>query len=120
MDCSKIEKIIRQKFSDINFNVDSLSRELNVSASHLRELICINYNMCPQKLIESIRLENAVELMANNEKTYTIAVKSGYSSTRTLRRAFKKRIGISLTTLKELLNNQQAEMEEVLNRIWQN
>ena len=90
-----IEKKIRERYNDANFTVEKLAEELHISESYLREIIYINFFMSPQRLIETIRIQKALECLLKDEKVYITAGKIGYSNIRSFRRAFSKRLGLT-------------------------
>jgi len=120
---SKIEAAIRLKYRDRNFCVEMLAQELVISKSHLREFVCINYLMSPQKLIETIRLEHAIELLARDEKIYIVASKAGYCNIRSFRRAFLSRLGI-IPSKYRLILQQNENKDDIMNisikNLWNN
>ena len=122
MNPKEIENHIRQRFDDRSFDVSALANELNISESYLREIVNLNYDCSPHHLIETIRLEKAVLLLNNGHMNiYSVCSKVGYSSRKTFRTAFKKRTGISLHELKDILGtskNVQGEIEKMMHHIW--
>ena len=124
MHIEKIVNAISNRYIDRLFGVTELAYELNSSESNLREIVCMNFGMSPQKLIETIRLEKTIKLIATDSKQYSIAKTVGYSSTRSLRRAFQKRIGMSPSMYKNILfnNNQQTYefIQETILGLWNN
>ena len=91
---SDIEYIILQHFFDQNFNVERLAEYLNISISYLREIVCFQYGICPQKLIEKFRLEKSIHYINNQNKLYIVARNVGYANMRSFRRAFIKTFGL--------------------------
>jgi len=122
MTANEIEKQIRNNFFNFSFDVHLLSEKLNLSESYLREIINLHFNCSPHHLIETIRLEEAVRLLNNNDlKIYSIASRVGYSNLRTFRRSFYKRFSISPQCLKDLIlnsENQSKEIERILHALW--
>jgi AraC-like DNA-binding protein len=67
-------------------------------------------------LIETFRLEKAIDLIGEGEKIYLIADKVGYGSYLSFRFAFNKRVGISPHKFKESLDNKLNESNELINK----
>ncbi len=86
--------IHHQKFLDPSLNMDSLSKELNMSTSHLSKVIngLSRYNF--SDYINSFRVEQAKRLLSNEEfAKYTIVaigLECGFNSKSTFYSAFKK------------------------------
>lgn len=82
-----------------------LANKFNVGQTHFREIVHSNFIMSPQQLIETIRLEEGSKLVSNGVKIYEVAIKVGYSHTKSFRRAFKRRFGFSPNQFKQKLKN---------------
>lgn len=63
---------IVENCSDPQFNVSALAEKVGQSASYLREYAYTHYGMSVQLLIETIRLERAVESARSEEKQIAI------------------------------------------------
>jgi two-component system response regulator YesN len=86
-----IIKTIKSQYDNPNFNVSALALCNEVSTSYIRELINYKYGICPQQLIEKLRLKRAKELLMDTDlKIYEISKKVGYCNIKTFRIAFKK------------------------------
>jgi len=120
MDSDYLLKHIREKIYDNCLTVQSLAYDLNLSPSYLREFVNINFNTSPQILIETVRLEAAIKLICkNNACLYSIRSSIGYSNPKTFRQAFKRRLKISPSELKEKINKSQVENEKIIIReLW--
>ena len=110
-----IKNIIRENYNNKDFNIEMLAQWINLSTSYCRDIICRDFGMPPQHLIETFRLEKAIDLIQNGNKIYKIAVKVGYGSYHSFRFAFKKRVGISPHKFKESLDNQLNDSDELIN-----
>jgi len=98
----RIMEIIRTRFSDYRLTVDELATEAKISVSHLRELTCDALGRPPQWLIETVRLEEALKMIAEtNGNLYAICKNVGYASQKAFRKAFRKRIGITPSIYRE-------------------
>jgi AraC-like DNA-binding protein len=124
MQIDQIANAISNRYMDSLFGVTELAYELNMSESNLREIVCMNFGMSPQKLIETVRLEKTIKLISIDSKQYSIAKIVGYASTRSFRRAFQKRIGMSPSKYKNILfnNNQQTYkiVQDTILGLWNN
>jgi AraC-like DNA-binding protein len=123
MELYRIIRAIVSNYDNSLFGVNELAEQLRISQSYLRELTCMNFGMCPHKLIETIRLEKTIELLTQNAKQYRIAKRVGYASTRSFRRAFQKRLGISPGIFKHMvLNNSYNKdnyIRQIKSELWQ-
>lgn len=117
-----IEALIRSMASDPNLSVDAVARCQGLSSSYLRELAHFAFKMSPRKMIETVRLENAVSLMKSGTyDIYTICTRIGYSNTKTFRAAFEKRIGWCPSEFSQSLRvsrNQTMAADIIVKRLW--
>ncbi len=58
-----IEKIIADRFDDPQFDVKRLAASLGVSTQYLYEVVNIALGVTPRRLIESLRLRKAAQLI---------------------------------------------------------
>jgi len=118
----EIENHIKERCFDKSFNVESLSEELQVSESYLREIININYHCSPHHLIETIRLEKAIRLLADYDMNiYSVCANVGYANLKTFRQAFKRRTGMSPKEFKGFIkqsNNVKGAIENTIECLW--
>ncbi len=123
MDFFKIlEAVIRMNYRDINFNVDELSRISRISLSHLREQVRLHYGFPPHFLIENIRLENSFYLLMLDFDICDISIDVGFANCKSYRRTFKRRLNVSPTEFKKLLNtneeNKLIKLNFFKNYLW--
>jgi methylphosphotriester-DNA--protein-cysteine methyltransferase len=123
MDFFKIlEAMIRMNYRDINFNVDELSRISRISLSHLREQVRLHYGFPPHFLIENIRLENSFYLLMLDFDICDISIDVGFANCKSYRRTFKRRLNLSPTEFKKLLNtdeeNKLIKLNFFKNYLW--
>ena len=114
MNPKEIESHIKNRYADKSFDVNCLSRELKLSDSYLREIINLNYNCSPHWLIETIRMEKAIQLLCDNQLTiYTVCSKVGYANLKTFRTAFKKRNGLTPDEFRTKIKEEKTKKKEV-------
>lgn len=101
-----VEKVIRENISDPNFCVKKLISILNVSRSYLYDFVNENYGVGLQRLIETYRLDKAIDLISDGVKFRDVCRKCGYLRMRTFRGAFKRRLGISPSEFKRKLDDE--------------
>jgi transcriptional regulator GlxA family with amidase domain len=113
---------VRKRFADNSFTVQCCADELNFSKSYLREIVHSTFKTSPQKLIETIRLEAAIKILYKNNATiYSVCTAAGYSNQKTFRGAFRRRLNISPSELKEKFKNSlnsQKVCEAYINSLW--
>ena len=102
-----LESVIRMNYWDESFNVDQLSRISRISLSHLREQVRLHYGFSPHFLIENIRLEKSFYLLVQDFDICDISIDVGFVNSQSYRRTFKRRLNISPTEFKELLNTDE-------------
>ncbi len=121
---NKIVQIILENYTNPQFNVDYLACKLGISRSFLRELVYTNYGISVRRLIETIRLENAIKLLANqSEIIERIRVKTGYAYSKTFRTAFKKRLNYTPEELKNIFLNavdKDTDVQNLIKILWNN
>ena len=90
--CKYIET--NKTFLNPNVNLDNVSKDLQISSSHLSKIINKNHNLNFTDLINEYRVDHAKTLLLNpNFNNYTIiaiGLESGFNSKSTFYNAFKK------------------------------
>lgn len=119
----KILEKVQNGFTDYQFTVEVLAREVGLSVSALRERSHFHYKMSPRKLIETVRLEEALKLISKNHTQclYEVCCNVGYLSLRTFLDAFKKRLNITPTEWKDTMGdwkNDCKELEKWIKLLW--
>jgi AraC-like DNA-binding protein len=100
----EISALIEGRFRDPDFCVKTICRDMGTSMSMLHELLSVRFGTTPHTLIEKRRLMEALALMELNHSTLgAIARACGFSSMRTFRRVFKKRLGVPPSEANERL-----------------
>lgn len=101
---AEIENCIKDNMKDSQFCIRMLLDKFNISRSHFWELISKHYHMSPFKLIETIKLEKAIQLIAeNNDSLLHISEEAGYKNIKPFRNAFKKRLKMTPSECKHRL-----------------
>ncbi len=90
--CKYIET--NKTFLNPNVNLDNVSKDLQISSSHLSKIVNKNHNLNFTDLINEYRVDHAKTLLLNpNFNNYTIiaiGLESGFNSKSTFYNAFKK------------------------------
>jgi len=110
-----LEGVIRMNYRDQNFNVDELSRTFRISLSHLRERVRMHYGFPPHFLIENIRLENSFYLLILDIDICDICIDVGFANSQSYRRTFKRRLNLSPTEFRQLMNKDERNKLGKLN-----
>ena len=117
-----LEAVIRMNYRDTNLNVDELSRISRVSLSFLRERVRLHYGFPPHFLIENIRLENSFYLLVQDFDICDISIDVGFTNSQSYRRTFKRRLNVSPTEFKKLLDkdeeNKLIKLNFFKNYLW--
>jgi len=117
----KIQMVISKNIADHNFGVEMLAHELNISISYLREIVNDYFRMNPQRLIESIKMEKASQLLYQGLAIDVVRQKTGYTNSRTFRRVFKKKTHIPPSTFQKIVCNAKGKPVSLLpfiKQIW--
>ena len=76
--------------------ISDISKVCNMSETHFRRTFEEYINMTPADYVNFVRVQKACELLRNTDDSMDgIAIKSGFSTTSTLNRNFKKYLGVS-------------------------
>ncbi len=117
----QIEEIIQKNFTDPNFNVTVLYEKIGYCESRSFEMIYKYFGMNAQQLIESFRLHQALNMLAEGNLVHKIYGKVGYANVRTFRFAFKKRFKLSCCKCREKLLGCDCsiiELEQFYSTLW--
>ncbi len=99
-----IESVIQANIANPSFGVNQLAEEIGISVSYLREITWIEYDMSPRFLIETIRIETALNLLSlDHQNLCQISKQTGFNHPKTFRRTFQRRLDISPSECKENL-----------------
>lgn len=101
-----VEGLIEEQFRDPGFCVKTLCTELGINMTTLHESLSVRYGATPHFLIETRRLKEALTLMKSNHSCLGAIVSGcGFSSIRTFRRAFQRRLGMRPSGAMDELSN---------------
>jgi AraC-like DNA-binding protein len=105
----EIERFILENLENPNFDVHNLSRCFGFSVSGLFDFVYDIFGTTPYRLIETYRIDRAIDLIASGVKMKDVFKKCGYWRARTFRGAFKRRLGISPMEFKREIENGIAD-----------
>lgn len=94
--------ILRQVFHRVRrdpagHTVASLAADANISARHLGRLFRAELGLTPARWLEKTRLSLAQRLLLDGRSVTSAALRSGFGSDDTLRRAFDRHLGVTPT-----------------------
>ena len=110
----RIIRFLMENITEPQLNVNSIAKELKKNRSYIFRIVIKQCNCSPQRLIETKRITLALELLSKGEKVIYTAIKTGFVNGYNLRRAFKKRLGITPSDFKEKCCKAE-NIEDVLN-----
>ena len=88
--------VIRRLLERTELSVPDVAEECHVSTTHLIRLFKQYLGVTPKKFMDRLRVERACELLQHTDKSMEeIAVASGFSEARQMRRLFHEIRGIS-------------------------
>lgn len=107
----KIDAIIAENYTDVEFNVNKIADMLDMTANSLS----VAYRRKTEKnILENIqqyRVNEAKRLLEEgDESVEVIAKKSGFASNTTFRRVFKKATGVSASIYREMKKKEKEEV----------
>lgn len=93
----ELKRLINVHFEkDQAFSLDSIAKEMNLSASYLSSIFKKNEKMTYKEYIHSLRLNMACDLLTNSNLTIEeVALHCGYQESSSFSRAFKKIYNLS-------------------------
>jgi len=120
----RIYHIIKKNRNNSEFNVKWLAKDMDISYSYLYEIVYKFFDMSPQRLIETIRLEQSIYLISEGMKLIKLYRKLGYDNVRTFRQAFQKRLGMNYSNCRALFENgnkmnNQKIIQELIACLWE-
>lgn len=96
--CRKARLLIEANYSDKNFSLQSIARELHISYGYLSGQFTRFYHQSLKAYLIEVRMKRAKELiLQRNMKIYEVAEEVGYSDSRYFSDAFRKHFGVSPT-----------------------
>ena len=98
----RIIKIIKENFTNPDFNVNKLAEELNINRSYLYKNTIKIFKCNPKHLIAITRISLALELLTKGEKVTYAAYKTGFNNLYNIRRAFKQKLKITPSDFRKL------------------
>ncbi len=97
----KVLNVVESNISDEQFSVDKLAEEANMSVSQLNRKLGALIDQPAGRLIRSMRLQRAADLLKNNSGTIAeICYQVGFNDQTSFTRAFKKQFGESPSKFK--------------------
>ena len=107
-----LEYISREYRQDIK--IQELARKCCMSETHFRRLFVEYMNVTPVEYINMVRVQMACEMMKKtNASMEEVAIKSGFSTTSTLNRNFKRIIGTTPYQWKKNPENYESKLISV-------
>lgn len=93
---TKAIEYVREHYADSGLNVESVCKNLSVSTAYFSTVFKKETGKTFINYLTEYRMEQALDLLLNqDEKTYVIAEKVGYSDPNYFSYAFKKQFGMS-------------------------
>lgn len=90
----EIRNLVQSNHADPSFCVKKLAVLAGISTSYLRECVHRNYRVSPHVLIETYRVQRAVQLLQSSHcPVEEVAMRAGFWSAKTFRRAFRRKFG---------------------------
>ncbi len=97
-----VEEFVQHNYMNNATNVDYIARKLNCSINNLNRKFRAVRNMTLGEYLSNYRIKMVKDEIILGNSMQSIAENCGYSSVRTLNRAFKKTIGITPSEYKKL------------------
>jgi len=97
----RLIKYINHNYTDSNMNVDQLGAEFSLSPSYLSNLFKLKTGEMLRDYIAKVRLQNARKMLLAGIKIKDVATKSGFASSKSFVRAFKRYFGTTPSQYKK-------------------
>ena len=102
----KIKETVKQSFADPNLSIYKISEFVGISEKMLTSLFKEHVGMNLSDYIEEIRLNHAkLKLSQTEESIEDIAIRCGYNSGHSFRRAFKRNVGSSPSEFRKMMED---------------
>ena len=110
--------LIKTGYCDYQFTVRTLAEAAGICVSYLEEKLHAKHGIYPQKLIETVRISEALKMMAANSKKdfYDISKAVGYKNPKATRLAFKRRLGTTPDCCRRMIES--GNEKNLMNKIW--
>ncbi len=103
----KAMNIIHANYSS-GVSISSLAKECNISERYLRKLFTVHLESTPQEYCNNLRINKAVELLADHKNPIKeVAYSVGYSTPQYFSRMFKEKYGFSPQVYRKILFESQ-------------
>lgn len=97
-----IKTYIKDNYKDASLCLNKISDEFGISESYFSYLFKAETNQNFSEYLESIRMEQAVDLLKNSDINISdLYLELGYNNANSFRRAFKKVYGVSPKTMRD-------------------
>lgn len=94
----ELERIIREKYQDVNFSLVMLAERMNTSEQHLYKDFKLYFGVTFSDYLENLRIQKAGQLLMEGIAVKEVADQVGYGSDYSFRRAFKRNTGMTPST----------------------
>ena len=103
---AKINRIIEESYSDMNFGGEQLADKLDISPSYLKKIFKSNMEISLNEYIASYRLEKVTQLLRDTDiPIIAIAEQCGFYNVNYFYTMFKKKYGVTANTYRQINNN---------------
>ena len=90
----KVREVVEANYSDVDFNVEHLSKAIYLSPSQLQRKLVAIIGYPPIRFIRLVRLKKAQELLKNTDLSITaVSLSCGFSDPGYFARIFKQEFG---------------------------
>ena len=118
-----IKTVIKKNMADYQFSVARLADDIGISYSYLYQVVVNLYQMTPHCLIETIKMESAINMISQGHKMTHIYKELGYGNIRSFRHAFSKRMNMNFRTCRSKLENcvpyeKEIKRDRYISKLW--
>lgn len=109
--CLKIKKYIDDNFTDLNFSIESISKELLYNKKYISAVFKKNIGIGINDYLNTIRIQQACTMIKQGFTSVSdISYQCGFSDPQYFSKVFKKRTGLSPANYKKSNNNISTEV----------
>lgn len=103
MESDRILRVVQKYYKDPTFDVNLMADKLQISPSHLRDIVRVQLGLTPKALLDTYRVIQVVRALSEVNDMSAICKLTGYACFKTFVRTFRKKTGTTPQSWKKHL-----------------